>query len=250
VTMTIEDFRTTFWTIVENSSRWALPVGRCTVLCITLHLTKFRHEWTYNLGCLCCKIAKKFSTIYLLYLIELKSFNSHLKKSVWSMWIGRIVPIYILYLTLGSGLERFCQFRTCVKSSVVWGPGPVVRRCSPQSLTDPAPRRPPSIAFVHITSSGYQKWPFYIPEHYRCSLMRVRRDVDLQRPATRRRRRVEFCLYNIRHNTEHKYINLGCLRTRHETNITRSPWVAAPSLPIPDTTYPPKKTVTVPWQKL
>ncbi len=27
--------------------------------------------------------------------IELKSFNIHLKKSVWSTWIGRIVPIYI-----------------------------------------------------------------------------------------------------------------------------------------------------------
>jgi hypothetical protein len=33
---------------------------------------------------------------------------------------------------------------------------------------------------------------FYIPEHYRCSLMRTLRDVDLHRPATCRRKRVEF----------------------------------------------------------
>ena len=30
---------------------------------------------------------------------------------------------------------------TCVKSNVVRGPGPVVRRCSPHSLSGPAPRR-------------------------------------------------------------------------------------------------------------
>ena len=34
--------------------------------------------------------------------------------------------------------------RTCVKSSVVRGPGPVVRRCCPQSLPEPASRRPPT----------------------------------------------------------------------------------------------------------
>jgi hypothetical protein len=34
--------------------------------------------------------------------------------------------------------------RTCVKSIVVWGPDPVVRRCSPQSLPEPASRRPPT----------------------------------------------------------------------------------------------------------
>ncbi len=102
-----------------------------------------------------------------------------------------------------------------------------------------------NVEFTHITSSAYQKWPSYIPEHYRCSLMRALRDVDLHRPATRTRRRVELpnpsvhipstthavpptthrtstyiqshqrnhhyrdCLYNITHNTEHKYINLG-----------------------------------------
>jgi hypothetical protein len=33
---------------------------------------------------------------------------------------------------------------------------------------------------------------FYKPEHYGCSLMRVLRDVDLHRPATRRRRHVEL----------------------------------------------------------
>ena len=31
-------------------------------------------------------------------LVELKSFNIHLKKSVWSTRIGRIVPIYIRYI--------------------------------------------------------------------------------------------------------------------------------------------------------
>jgi hypothetical protein len=35
---------------------------------------------------------------------------------------------------------------------------------------------------------------------------------------------------------------LGCLKTRHAVNITRTPWTAAPSLPIPDTTYPNKRT--------
>jgi hypothetical protein len=34
--------------------------------------------------------------------------------------------------------------RTRVKSSVVRGPGPVERRCSPQSLPESAPRRPPT----------------------------------------------------------------------------------------------------------
>jgi hypothetical protein len=116
-------------------------------------------------------------------------------------------------------------------------------------------------------------------EHYRCSLMRTLRDVDLHRPATRRRRRVELpnpivhipsvthqyraptthrtntCLqsyqrnhhyrdflYNIRHNTEHKYINFDRLRARHGVNITRTPWVTVTSLPIPVTTYPKKRT--------
>jgi hypothetical protein len=34
--------------------------------------------------------------------------------------------------------------RTCVKSSVVWGVGPVVRRFSPQPLPQPVSRRPPT----------------------------------------------------------------------------------------------------------
>jgi hypothetical protein len=54
------------------------------------------------------------------------------------------------------------------------------------------------------------------------------------------------CLYNIRHNTEHKYINLDCLRTRHATNITRTPWTEVSSLPIPDTTYPKKNQCLLP----
>jgi len=108
---------------------------------------------------------------------------------------------------------------TCVKSSVVRGPGPVVRRRSPRSLPEPAPRRPPtpsdsaptrrpshpnqfavscpiylySYAPIHIRCIGFA-WHVCIPEHcdYRCSLMRALRDVDLHRPATRRRRRVEL----------------------------------------------------------
>ena len=115
--------------------------------------------------------------------------------------------------------------------------------------------------------------------------MRVLRDVDLHRPATSRRRRVALpnpavhipsaahqcraptthrtntclqshqrnhhyrdCSYNMRHNTEHKYINLGCLRVRHAANITRTPWTVAPSLPIPDTTYPKKEPMSPPEQ--
>jgi hypothetical protein len=54
------------------------------------------------------------------------------------------------------------------------------------------------------------------------------------------------CLYNIRHNTKHQYINLGRLRTRHGVNITRTPWVEVSSLPIPDTTYPKKEPMSPP----
>jgi hypothetical protein len=94
---------------------------------------------------------------------------------------------------------------TCVKSSVVRGPGPVVRRRSPRSLPEPAPRRPPthtsdsaptrrpsshsshpnqfavscpiylySYAPIHIRCIGFA-WHVCIPEHcdYRCSLMRA-----------------------------------------------------------------------------
>jgi hypothetical protein len=97
---------------------------------------------------------------------------------------------------------------TCVKSSVVRGPGPVVRRRSPRSLPEPAPRRPPthtsdsaptrrpsshsshpnqfavscpiylySYAPIHIRCIGFA-WHVCIPEHcdYRCSLMRALRD--------------------------------------------------------------------------
>jgi hypothetical protein len=40
------------------------------------------------------------------------------------------------------GVNLLC--RTCVKSSVVWGPVPVVWRCSPQSLPETVSRRPPN----------------------------------------------------------------------------------------------------------
>jgi hypothetical protein len=104
-------------------------------------------------------------------------------------------------------------------------------------------------------------------------MMRALRDVDLHRPVTRRRRHVEFpkasvyipsvthqcraptthrtstcmqshqrnhhyrdCLYNIRHNTEHKYINLGRLRGYHlpkkRTNVpSQNPTLQTPSFP-------------------
>ena len=39
-----------------------------------------------------------------------------------------------------------------------------------------------------------------------------------------------------------------CLKTRHVVNITRTPLASAPSLPIPDTTYPKKRT-TISSQK-
>ena len=44
---------------------------------------------------------------------------------------------------------------------------------------------------IYIRSITFA-WHFYIPEHYRCSLMRTLRDVDLHRPVTRRRRHVEL----------------------------------------------------------
>ena len=40
---------------------------------------------------------------------------------------------------------------------------------------------------------------------------------------------------------------MDCLKSRHEVKITRTPWVAAPFLPIPDATYP-KKNTTVSYQ--
>ena len=33
-----------------------------------------------------------------------------------------------------------------------------------------------------------------------------------------------------------------CVKVRHVVNITRTPWVTVPSLPIPDTTYPKNRT--------
>ena len=39
---------------------------------------------------------------------------------------------------------------------------------------------------------------------------------------------------------------MGCSKTRHAVNLTRTPWAAAPSLPIPDTTYPKKEPMSPP----
>ena len=74
------------------------------------------------------------------------------------------------------------ELRTCLKSSVVRGPGPVVRRCSPQSLPDPAPRRPP-------TRTSYSA-PINV--HPTPTSLQFRVLYDLHRPATRRRRHVEL----------------------------------------------------------
>jgi hypothetical protein len=54
------------------------------------------------------------------------------------------------------------------------------------------------------------------------------------------------CLYKIRHNTKHKYINVVRLKGRHGVNITRTPGTVSPSLPIPDTTYPKKEPMSPP----
>ena len=51
------------------------------------------------------------------------------------------------------------------------------------------------------------------------------------------------CLYNVKHIIQNinTYI-LVCLKTRHEVNITRTPWSVVSSLPIPDTYHLPQKT--------
>ena len=107
---------------------------------------------------------------------------------------------------------RGCERDTCVKSSVVRGPGPVVRRCSyhcqiqrpddPLQCTDQRPPHPHQFAVscptylcayapIYIRCIAFA-WHLYIPEHYHCFLRRDLRDVDLHRPSTRRRRRVEL----------------------------------------------------------
>ena len=94
----------------------------------------------------------------------------------------------------------------CGKSSAPTTPYPHLRQCSDRRPPHPhqfaiscpiylyvyTPIYIRNIAFAHITSSAYQKLPFYIPEHYRCPLMRALRDADLHRPVTRRRRHVEL----------------------------------------------------------
>ena len=90
---------------------------------------------------------------------------------------------------------------------------------------------------VHIPSSAHQ---CRVPTTHRTNSY-------LQ--SHQRNHHYRDCLYNIRHNTEHKYINLDCLRARHAVNITRTPWSVTSSLPIPDTTYPknePRFTIYLP----
>ena len=119
---------------------------------------------------------------------------------------------------------RYCERDTCVKSNVVRGPGPVVRRCSyhwqGQCLDDPL-STPSTVCRSTSTLSPHPNQfavscPIYlhvythinircisfalhvcVPEHYHCSLMRDLRDVDLHRPATCRRRRVELSIPDV-----------------------------------------------------
>ena len=82
-----------------------------------------------------------------------------------------------------------------VRTSAPTTPYPHLRQCS-----DRRPPHPHQFAIscpiylcvyapINIRIIAFA-WHFYIPEHYRCSLMRDLRDVDLHRPATCRRRRV------------------------------------------------------------
>ena len=62
-------------------------------------------------------------------------------------WFFFVCVIYCyskVFMVQATRLYSLICNLTYVKSSVVQGPGPVVRRCSPQSLPDPAPRRPPT----------------------------------------------------------------------------------------------------------
>ena len=116
--------------------------------------------------------------------------------------------------------------------------------------------------------------------------MRALRDVDLHRPATRRRRRVELpnpavhipsaahqiraptthrtntclqshqrnhhyrdCLYNIRHNTEHKYINFGLFEdaTCSEPNPNCNPSALFCTIPGTSAPLPASKRPYRPW---
>jgi hypothetical protein len=130
-------------------------------------------------------------------------------------------------------------YHTCFKSSVVWGPGPVVRRWSPQSLPEPVSRRPPTHTSdsvpidVHPTPTSLQ---FRVLYTY----------VRMYMQSHQRNHHYRDFLYNIRHNTEHKYITLGRMRVRHIVNIIRTPWDTVSSLPIPDTTYPKKEPMSPP----
>ena len=68
-------------------------------------------------------------------------------------------------------------------------------------------------------------WYVCIPEHYHYS-------------------QTNTCLQSDTDNTEHKYINFGLFEDVTEVNITRTPWVSAPSIPIPDTTHPEKEPLS------
>ncbi len=139
-------------------------------------------------------------------------------------------------------------YHTCFKSSVVRGPGPVVRRWSPQSLPEPVSRRPPThtsdsaLIDVHPTPTSLQFRATPTSLQFRVLYTYVR----MYMQSHQRNHHYRDFLYNIRHNTEHKYITLGCLRTRHTVNIIWTPWDTVSSLAIPDTTYPKKNQCPLP----
>ena len=84
-----------------------------------------------------------------------------------------------------------------VRTSVPTTPYPQLRQCS--DLCPPHPHQfvmscpiyvcVYTLIYIRIISFTYN---FYIPEHYRCSLMRSLRDTDLHRQTTCRRRHVEL----------------------------------------------------------
>jgi hypothetical protein len=127
------------------------------------------------------------------------------QKSVWSNLIGHVTK----------------GFQTCVKSSVLRGPEPVVRICSrdnhcqtvsvlrrprigliPQLRQSPASSTPQTVCsfvsyiLILMYTYVYHVYSVHVhvclSEHYRCSLMMDRRDVGLHLPVTRTRRHVEL----------------------------------------------------------
>jgi hypothetical protein len=90
-----------------------------------------------------------------------------------------VILVLILLLAIRnqnvSNIDRVCE-RYTAKSSVVWGPDPVVRRYSPQSLSETVPRRPPTHTSdsppidVHPTPTSFQ---FRVLYTYMCMYLYI-----------------------------------------------------------------------------